>query len=64
MGACANEPVTCKLLSLVLFAACITLVSCFVYFSILKIGLTCFSELSFDYQQTTWCHIQEDKNTS
>jgi hypothetical protein len=39
----------------------LTLVSCLVYSSILKIYATCSSETSVDFQWTTQCHIPEDR---
>jgi hypothetical protein len=40
----------------------LTLVLCLVYSSILKVEPTCSSEMSFDFQRTTWRYIPEDKN--
>jgi hypothetical protein len=37
-----------------------TLVSCSAYFSTLKVEATCSSEMSVDFQWTTWCYIPED----
>jgi hypothetical protein len=37
-----------------------TLVSCSAYFSTLKMGAICSSEMSVDTQQTTQRYIQED----
>jgi hypothetical protein len=38
-----------------------TLVSCFAYYSTLKMDATCSSETSVDFQQTTRCYIPEDR---
>jgi hypothetical protein len=42
-------------------ATCFTLVSCFVYSSTLKLEATCSSEMSSEFQQTTWHYIPEDR---
>jgi hypothetical protein len=42
------------------FATCLMLVSCLGYSSILKIGATCSSETSVDFQHTVRCCFPED----
>jgi hypothetical protein len=38
------------------------LVSCSAYSSTLKMKATCSSEMSVDFQRTTWRYIPKDKN--
>jgi hypothetical protein len=40
--------------------ACLTLVSCLAYSSVLKMEVTCSTETSVDFQRTTWCNNPED----
>jgi hypothetical protein len=46
-----------------LFAVCFMLVFCLVYSSILKMKATCSSEMSIDFQQTTWWYIPPSPKT-
>jgi hypothetical protein len=47
---------------LALLATCCTLISCFAYFSTLKMGATFSTKTSVDFQRTSWRYIQEDRN--
>jgi hypothetical protein len=44
-----------------LFTTCFTLVSCLDYSSTLNNDATCTSEMSVDFQWTTWPYIREDR---
>lgn len=48
----SEECVMCHLHLQTLFAACFMLLSCFVYSSVLKTGVTCSSEVLLDFQWT------------